>query len=232
MGRDSALFRHLSQVDFEEIRLKELTEASVAESLRLPTTGQDATADIELKTFEAACQILSATKEPIKVSDSKSTLKPEWPKEESRQKAAPAKAKAESKGKEKVTFSEPPQQTEDEESASRSERTDTEKTEDERSVNEDEHSAQSPNDAGPNTNPEITEGGEEDDEEDGEEAGDEGSDKDKEEAEEAEADRVTLKLLKIAKERAESIEELYLEWQEHRFGTPYREILPGHTDLE
>ncbi|XP_047309945.1 calponin homology domain-containing protein DDB_G0272472-like [Impatiens glandulifera] len=67
---------------------------------------------------------------------------------------------------------------------------------------------------------------------DGKEADDEGDDKDKEEAEEAEADRVTLKLLKIAKERAESIEELYLEWHEHRFGTPYREILLGHTNLE
>ncbi|XP_047339954.1 uncharacterized protein LOC124943500 [Impatiens glandulifera] len=267
MGRASALFRHLSQVDFEEIRLKgtseakevldrvvktgleyflgsphviykdaveeffktatisndkitatvcgseiELTEASVAESLRLPTTGQDATADIEQKTFEPACQILSATKEPIKVSGSKQMLKPEYipicgRKKKADKKAAPAKAKAESKGKEKVTFSEPPQQTEDEESASFSERTDTEKTEDERSVNEDEYSAQSPNDAGPNTNPETTEGGEEGDEEDG----DEGGDKKKEEAEEAEADRISRKLLQGVKKRAKSIEELYLE---------------------
>ncbi|XP_047320565.1 calponin homology domain-containing protein DDB_G0272472-like [Impatiens glandulifera] len=111
MGRDSALFKHLSQVDFEEIRMK---------------GGRKKKAD---------------------------------------KKAAPAKAKAESKGKEKVTFSEPPQQTEDEESASHSDRTDTEKTEDERSVNEDEHSAQSPNNTGPDANLETTEGGEEDGEE-------------------------------------------------------------------
>ncbi|XP_047320359.1 calponin homology domain-containing protein DDB_G0272472-like [Impatiens glandulifera] len=178
MGRNSALFKHLTQVDFEEIRLK---------------GGRKKKAD---------------------------------------KKAAPAKAKAESKGKEKVTFSEPPQQTEDEESASHSERTDTKKTEDERSVNEDEHSAQSPDNTGPDTNPETTEGGEEDGEEGDKEADDEGGDKDKEEAEEAEADRISLKLLQGAKKRAESIEELYLEWHEHRFSTPYREILPGHTDLE
>ncbi|XP_047309744.1 coiled-coil domain-containing protein 27-like [Impatiens glandulifera] len=151
-------------------------------------------------------------------------------------KAAPAKEKAESKGKEKVTFSEPPQQTEDEESASHSERTDTEKTDDERSANEEEHSGQSPDNAGPDTNPETTEGGEEGGEEDGEEggeeAGDEGGDKDNEEAEEVEADRVTLKLLKGAKQRAETIEELYLEWHEHRFGEPYRQILPGYKDVE
>ncbi|XP_047339857.1 uncharacterized protein LOC124943389 [Impatiens glandulifera] len=86
----------------------------------------------------------------------------------------------------------------------------------------------SPNNTGPDTNPETTEGGEED----GEEAGDEGGDKEKEEAEEVEADRISLKLLQGVKKRAESIEELYLEWHEHRFGTPYREILPGHTDVE
>ncbi|XP_047339007.1 RNA polymerase II-associated factor 1 homolog [Impatiens glandulifera] len=133
MGRDSALFKHLSQVDFEEIQLK---------------GGRKKKAD---------------------------------------KKAALAKAKAESKGKEKVTFSEPPQQTEDEEWASHSERTDTEKTEDERS------------------------GGEEDGEEGDKETDDEGGDKDKEEADEAEADRISLKLLQGAKKRAESIEELYLE---------------------
>ncbi|XP_047324739.1 uncharacterized abhydrolase domain-containing protein DDB_G0269086-like [Impatiens glandulifera] len=283
MGRNSALFKHLTPVDFEEIQLKELIEASVAESMRLPKVGQDATADIKLKTFEAACQILSASKEPIKVSGSKSTLKPEYipicdifarailarggnyssltkdkirmlvgliegtkvnwanavfhnlmempapgstsgRKKATGKKAALAKDKAESKGKEKVTFSEPPQQTEDEESASHSERTDTEKTDDERSANEEEHSGQSPDNAGPDTNPKTTEGGEE--------AGDEGGDKDNEEAEEAEADRVTLKLLKGAKQRAETIEELYLEWHEHRFGKPYRQILPGYKDEE
>ncbi|XP_047309760.1 uncharacterized protein LOC124913203 [Impatiens glandulifera] len=276
MGRDSSLFRHLSQVDFEEIRLKgtseakevidrvvktdleyflggphvlykdaveeffktatisddkitanvcgteiELTEALVAKSLRLPTTGQDATADIEIKTFEAACQILSATKEPIKPA-------PGSRKKKAAKKAVPTKEKAESKGKEKVTFSEPPQQTEDEESASNSERTDTERTDDERSTNEEEHSGQSPNNAGPDANPETTEGSEEG----GEDAGDEGGDKDNEEAEEAEADRISLKLLQGAKKRAESIEELYLEWHEHRFGKPYSQILPGYTDVE
>ncbi|XP_047326545.1 calponin homology domain-containing protein DDB_G0272472-like [Impatiens glandulifera] len=143
-------------------------------------------------------------------------------------KAVPTKEKAESKGKEKVTFSEPPQQTEDEESASNSERTDTEKTDDERSANEEEHSGQSPNNVGPDANPETTEGSEEG----GEDAGDEGDDKDNEEAEEAEADRISLKLLQGAKKRAESIEELYLEWHEHRFGKPYNQILPGYTDVE
>ncbi|XP_047325674.1 uncharacterized abhydrolase domain-containing protein DDB_G0269086-like [Impatiens glandulifera] len=57
----------------------ELTEELVAESLRLPTDGQDAVLDLELTTFEAACQILSATKEePVKVSGKKATLRPEY----------------------------------------------------------------------------------------------------------------------------------------------------------
>ncbi|XP_047331464.1 titin-like [Impatiens glandulifera] len=189
MGRDSTLFRLLSQVDFEEIRLKERKQPAPGS-----TGGR---------------------------------------KKKAAKKAAPAKTKEESKGKEKITFSEPPQQTEDEESASLFERTDTEKTEDDRSVNEDDNSAQSPNGAGPHTNPETTEGGEEDDEEEGDkEAGNEGGDKEKEEAEEAEADRISRKLLQGVKKRAESIEELYLEWHDHRYGTPYREILPGHTDVE
>ncbi|XP_047320526.1 uncharacterized abhydrolase domain-containing protein DDB_G0269086-like [Impatiens glandulifera] len=260
-------------------------------SLRLPTAGQDATADIEIKIFEAACQILSATKEPIKVSGSKSTLKPEYipicdifarailarggnyssltkdkirmlvgliegtkvnwakavfhnlmkmpapgstggRKKATGKKAAPAKEKAESKGKEKVTFSEPPQQMEEEESASLSERTDTEKTDDERSANEEEHSGQSPDNVGPDANPETTEGGEEDGEEGGDEGGHESGNKDNEEDEEAEADRVALKLLKGIKKRAEMIEELYLGWHEHRFGKRYRQILPDYTDVE
>ncbi|XP_047326503.1 stress response protein nst1-like [Impatiens glandulifera] len=128
-------------------------------------------------------------------------------KKKTAKKAAPAKAKAEGKGKEQVIFSEPPQHTEDEEWAS--ERTDTEKTEDDRTVNED-GSAQSPNVAAPNTNPETTE--------------------EREEAEEAEANRIAGKLLQGIRRRAESVEELYLEWHEHRFDTPYRQILPGHTD--
>ncbi|XP_047313586.1 apical junction molecule-like [Impatiens glandulifera] len=57
----------------------ELTEESVVESLRLPTVGQDAQLNLELKTFEAACQILSATKEePVKVSSKKATLRLEY----------------------------------------------------------------------------------------------------------------------------------------------------------
>ncbi|XP_047314047.1 uncharacterized protein LOC124917771, partial [Impatiens glandulifera] len=144
-------------------------------------------------------------------------------KKKTAKKAAPAKAKAEGKGKEQVIFSEPPQHTEDEEWAS--ERTDIEKTEDNRTVNED-GSAQSPNDAAPNTNPKTTEGGEEVDKE----ADDEGDDTEREEAEEAEADRIAGKLLQGIRRRAESVEELYLEWHEHRFDTPYRQILPGHTD--
>ncbi|XP_047331234.1 uncharacterized protein LOC124934773 [Impatiens glandulifera] len=168
MGRDSALFRLLSQVDFEEIWLKERKQSAPSS-----TGGR---------------------------------------KKKAAKKAAPAKAKAESKGKEKVTSSELPQQTEDEELASFSERTDTEKTEDDRTT---------------------TEGGEEDDEEEGDkEAGNEDGNKEKEEAEEAEADRISRKLLQGVKKRAESIEELYLEWHDHRYGTPYREILPGHTDVE
>ncbi|XP_047309820.1 uncharacterized protein DDB_G0286299-like [Impatiens glandulifera] len=153
-------------------------------------------------------------------------------KKKATKKAAPAKAKAERKGKEKVTSSEPPQQTEDEESASFSERTDTEKTEDDRTVNEADNPAQSPNDAEPNTNSETTEGGEEGGEEGDKEAGNEDGDKEKEEAEKEEADRISRKLLQDVKKRAESIEELYLEWNDHRYGTPYREILPGHTDEE
>ncbi|XP_047323978.1 titin homolog [Impatiens glandulifera] len=184
MGRDSALFRLLSQVDFEEIRLKERKQPAPSS-----TGGR---------------------------------------KKKAAKKTAPAKAKAESKGKEKVTSSEPPQQTEDEESASFSKRTDTERTEDDRTVNEADNPAQSPNDVGPNTNPETTEG----EEEGNKEAGNEDSDKEKEEAEEAEADRISRKLLQGVKKRAESIEELYLEWHNHRYGTPYREILPGHTDEE
>ncbi|XP_047337120.1 protein Ycf2-like [Impatiens glandulifera] len=120
------------------------------------------------------------------------------------------------------------QQTEDEGSASSSERTDTEKTDDERSANEEENSGQSPDNAGPDAISETTEGSEEG----GEDAGDEGGDKDNEEAGEEEADRISLKLLQGAKKRAESIEELYLEWHEHRFGKPYRQILPGYTDME
>ncbi|XP_047309819.1 calponin homology domain-containing protein DDB_G0272472-like [Impatiens glandulifera] len=235
-----------------------------------------------------ACQILSASKEPIKVSGSKSTLKPEYipicdifarailarggnysrltkdkirmlvgliegtkvnwakavfhnlmempapPSTGGRKKAtdkeaAPAKEKAESKGKEKVTFSEPPQE---DESTSPSERTDTEKTDDERSADEEEHSGQSPDNAGPNANPETTVGGEEDGEEGGDEGGHERGNEEEKEDEEAEADRVALKLLKGIKKRAETIEELYLEWHEHRFGKRYRQILPGYTDVE
>ncbi|XP_047327354.1 uncharacterized abhydrolase domain-containing protein DDB_G0269086-like [Impatiens glandulifera] len=147
-------------------------------------------------------------------------------------KAAPAKEKAESKGKKKVIFSEPSQPREEEESASPFERTDSGKTDDERSANEEGHSGQSPDNVGPGTNPETTEGGEEGDEEGGNEGGHESGDKDNEEDEEAEADRVALKLLKGTKKRAEIIEELYLEWHEHRFGKPYRQILPDYTDVE
>ncbi|XP_047340036.1 CAP-Gly domain-containing linker protein 1-like [Impatiens glandulifera] len=198
MGRDSALIKLLSQVDFEEIQLN---ERSLIRSRQFLERTQPAPGSIGGRKKKAA------------------------------KKAAPAKAKAESKGKEKVTSSEPPQQTEDEESASFSEKTDTEKTEDDRTVNEADNPAQSPNDAGPDANPETTEGGEKGGEEGDKEADDEGGNNN-EEAEEAEADRVTRKLLKAAKRRAGSIEELYMEWHEHRFGTPYREILPGHTDEE
>ncbi|XP_047326501.1 calponin homology domain-containing protein DDB_G0272472-like [Impatiens glandulifera] len=214
----------------------DFTERDFARCFSLPKHGL---IDLEVPAdIKAEISIAFAwSDEPVEDHGTKSHLRAEYQllndviggrKKKADKKTAPAKAKEESKGKEKVTFSEPPQQTEDEESASHSERTDTEKTEDERSVNEDEHSAQSPDNTGPDANPETTEGGEEGDKE----ADDEGGDKDKEEAEEAEADRISLKLLQGAKKRAESIEELYLEWHEHRFGTPYREILPGHTDLE
>ncbi|XP_047320754.1 myosin heavy chain, clone 203-like [Impatiens glandulifera] len=345
MGRDSVLFKHLTQVDFEEIRQKgtpaakevidrvaeagleyflggphvlykdavkeffntatisddkitatvcgteiELTEESVAESLRLPTAGQDATADIEIKTFEAVCQILSATKEPIKVSEgtkvnwakavfhnlmdmvkpdsvrswgyavplgkiflhhnlkigpgviipsrslirAKQFLEMKKPapgstggrKKTAGKKAAPAKEKVESKGKEKIIFSEPPQPTEEEESASTSERTGSEKTDDE------EQSGQSPDNASTGANPETTEGGEEGGEEGGAEGSKEISNEEEEEDEEAEADRIALKLLKGTEQRAEKIGEIYLEWHEHRFGKRYRDILPGYTDEE
>ncbi|XP_047313858.1 uncharacterized protein LOC124917481 [Impatiens glandulifera] len=170
MGRDSALFRLYSQVDFEEIRLNGGRKKKTAK------------------------------------------------------KVASTKAKADGKGKEKITFSEPSQHTEDEEWAS--ERTDTKKTEDDRTVLNEDGSAQSPKDAAPNTNTETTEGGEEVDKE----TDDEGDNTEREEAEEAEADRITGNLLQSIRRKAESVEELYLEWHEHRFDTPYRQILPGHTD--
>ncbi|XP_047312456.1 calponin homology domain-containing protein DDB_G0272472-like [Impatiens glandulifera] len=316
MGRDSALFKHLTQVDFEEIRQKGTSEAKEVID-RVANTGLEyfldgphvlykeaveeffntaTISDDKITATVCACQILSATKEPIKVSGSKSTLKPEYipicdifarailarggnyssltrdkirmlvgliegtkvnwakavfhnlmemvkpdsnrswgytvplggRKKKAGKKAASTKEKAESQGKEKVTFSEPPQPTEDEESATPSERTDTEKTDDERSANEEEHSGQSPDNAGPDTNPETTEGGEED----GEEGGNERGNEEEKEDEEAEADRVALKLLKVTEKRAGNIEEIYQEWHEHRFGKRYRHILPGYTDEE
>ncbi|XP_047342804.1 uncharacterized protein LOC124946283 [Impatiens glandulifera] len=147
-----------------------------------------------------------------------------------RKKKSAKKAEGKGKGKEQVIFSEPPQQTEDEWA---SEHTDPKETEDDRTVNEDDYSAQSPNNAGSNINPETAEGREEGGKEEvDKEADDEGADKAREEAEEAEADRLARKLLQGVKRRAEMVEELYLEWHEHRFGTPYREILPGHTEKQ
>ncbi|XP_047339114.1 calponin homology domain-containing protein DDB_G0272472-like [Impatiens glandulifera] len=187
----------------------DFTERDFARCFSLPKHGitdLEVSADIKAEISIA----FARSDEPVEDHGTKSRLRAEYQllndviggrKKKADKKAAPAKAKAESKRKETVTFSEPPQQTEDEESASFSERTDTEKTEDDRSVNEDDHSAHSPNDVGPNTNPETTEGGKE--------GGEEG-----------------------VKKRAETIEELYLEWHDHRYGTPYREILPGHTDVE
>ncbi|XP_047331297.1 uncharacterized protein LOC124934843 [Impatiens glandulifera] len=137
-------------------------------------------------------------------------------------KAAPAKEQAESKGKEKIIFSEPPQPTEEEESASTSERTGSEKTDDE------EQSDQSPDNDSTGANLETTEGGEEG----GAEGSKEICNEEEEEDEEAEADRITLKLLKGTEQRAEKIGEIYLEWHEHRFGKRYRDILPGYTDEE
>ncbi|XP_047312583.1 titin-like [Impatiens glandulifera] len=274
MGRNSVLFKHMTQVDFEEIRQKgtpaavevinlvaeagleyflggphvlyrnaveeffntatlsgkkitatvggtefELTEESVAESLRLPTAGQDATADIELKTFEAACQILSATKEPIKVSERKQPAPGSTGgrKKPSTKKSAPAKEKGESKGKEKVVFSEPPQQTEEEESDSTSEQTELEKTDDER-PNDEEHSGPSPDNTGKGANPETVEGGEEDSEEE------------EEEDEPTKADTIARQILEVIERRADKVGEIYREWHEHRFSKRYRNILPGFTD--
>ncbi|XP_047320504.1 uncharacterized protein LOC124924523 [Impatiens glandulifera] len=258
----------------------ELTEESVAESLRLPTAGQDAAADIELSTFEAACQILSATKEPIKVSGNKATLRPEyipicdiftkavqarggnynsltkakigmlvgliegtkvnWAKEvfnnlkdmrkqpalgstggrkkKSGKKSAPAKEKAGSKGKEKIVFSEPPSQTEEEESASTSGRTESEKTDDER-PNDEGLSGLSPDNTGTGENPEN------------DEADVEGSEEEEEE-DQTKADTIARRLLEVITLRAEKVGDIYREWHEYRFTKLYKHILPGFTEEE
>ncbi|XP_047306315.1 uncharacterized protein LOC124909708 [Impatiens glandulifera] len=259
-------------------------------------------ADIELKTFEAACQILSATKESIKVSGSKSTLKPEYipicdifarailarggnysslTKDKIRMlvgliegtKVNWAKAvfhnlmemvKPDSNrswgyvvplGKiflhhnlnigpgvtvssrsliRSKQFLERKQLAPS--STSGRKKATGKKTAPAKEKVESKGKEKSPDNADPNANPETTEGGEEGGEEDGEEGGDEGGhergNNEEKENEEAEADRVTLKVLKGTIQRAETIEELYLEWHEHRFGKPYRQILPGYTDVE
>ncbi|XP_047329186.1 uncharacterized protein LOC124932574 [Impatiens glandulifera] len=269
MGRNSVLFKHMTHVDFEEIRQKgtpaakgvidritatvsgtefELTEESVAESLRLPTDGQDATSDIELTTFEAACQILSATKEPVKVSGNKASLRPDigpgviipsrrlirskhflerkqptpgstgGRKKTTAKKSAPAKEKTGSKGKEKIVFSEPPSQTEEEESASTSERTESEKTDEER-PNDEEHSGPSPDNTGTGANPENAEADEEDIEEE-------------EEDDQTKADTIARRILETIALRAEKVGDIYREWHEYRFSKLFKHILPSFTDEE
>ncbi|XP_047342789.1 myosin heavy chain, clone 203-like [Impatiens glandulifera] len=225
MGRDSALFKHLTQVDFEEIRQKGTSAAKEV---------IDRVAKAGLEYFLGGPHVLY--KETVEeffntatISDDKITATPApgskgGRKKKAGKKAAPTKEKTESKGKEKITFSEPPQPMEEEESASGSERSESEKTDDERSGNEEEHSGRSPDNAGPDANPETTEGGEE--------GGNERGNEEEKEDEEAEADRIALKLLKGTERRAGKIEEIYREWHEHRFGKRYRHILPGYTDEE
>ncbi|XP_047320564.1 laminin-like protein epi-1 [Impatiens glandulifera] len=135
-------------------------------------------------------------------------------------KSAPAKEKAERKGKEKIVFSEPPQQTEVEESASTSEQTESEKTDDERPNDEEEHSGQSPDNTSTGADHETEEGGEE------------SSEKEEEEDEPTKADKIARKTLKVIEQRADKVGEIYREWHEHRFSKRYRHILPGYTDEE
>ncbi|XP_047322197.1 uncharacterized protein LOC124926073 [Impatiens glandulifera] len=235
MGRNSALFKLYSQVDFEEIRQNgtteakevidlliktglgyfldgphviykeaveeffktatisydriiatgcgsqiEITEAVVAESLRLPTTGEDATAPIDDDTFETARHLLSATNKPITTSGKDE----EWASEE----------------------------------------TDTEWTED-RTVHEDDNSARSPNDAERSANPETTEGEDGVDEGDNDE-GDNDEGNNQEEADEAEAERLAQNIFQGINRRDEDVIDLYLEWHEYRFNTKYKDIRP------
>ncbi|XP_047326566.1 uncharacterized abhydrolase domain-containing protein DDB_G0269086-like [Impatiens glandulifera] len=218
----------------------ELTEESVTESLRLPTDGQDAASDLELTTFEAACQILSATKEPLKVSGNKATLRPEkvnkiqtlpreeaagprlhrWPKEDIHQEISPGKRKDRKQGQGEDSILEPPSQTRDEEeSASTSERTDSEKTDDER-PNDEEHSGTSPDNTGTGANPENAE------------ASEEGSEEEEEEDDQKKADFIARRILKDVELRAEAVGELYREWHENRFDRLYKHMLPGLIDEE
>ncbi|XP_047331258.1 uncharacterized abhydrolase domain-containing protein DDB_G0269086-like [Impatiens glandulifera] len=134
-------------------------------------------------------------------------------------KSVAAKEKAEGKGKEKVVFSEPPQQTEEKESASTSKRTESEKTDDERPDDE-EHSGPSPDNTGTGANPKTAEGGEEISEEE------------EEEDEPTKDDTIARKILKVIEQRADKVGEIYREWHEHRFSKRYRHILPGFTDEE
>ncbi|XP_047306209.1 uncharacterized protein LOC124909587 [Impatiens glandulifera] len=141
----------------------DFTERDFARCLSLPRHGitdLDIPADVKAEVSIA----FSRSDEPVEDHGAKSRLRAEYQllndvlggqKKKTAKKAASAKAKAEGKGKEKITFSEPPQHTEDEEWAS--ERTDTEKTEDDRTVLNEDGSVQSPKDAAPNTNPETTE---------------------------------------------------------------------------
>ncbi|XP_047339899.1 uncharacterized protein LOC124943440 [Impatiens glandulifera] len=55
----------------------EITEAVVAESLHLPTTGMDATAEMDDDVFKMACHRVSATNKPVPTSGKKQLLKPE-----------------------------------------------------------------------------------------------------------------------------------------------------------
>ncbi|XP_047314339.1 uncharacterized protein LOC124918175 [Impatiens glandulifera] len=93
MGRGSSLFKHMLQVDFEEIRqkgtpaakevIKRVTEAGLEYFLGGPfILYREAVEEFfntaTLSSDKITATILSATKEPVKVSGKKATLRPEY----------------------------------------------------------------------------------------------------------------------------------------------------------
>ncbi|XP_047320570.1 stress response protein NST1-like [Impatiens glandulifera] len=138
-------------------------------------------------------------------------------------KPAPAKDKSGGKAKEKIVFMEPPTQDE-EESASTSDRTGSQKTDehpsDREGPNEEEHSGTSPNNTGAAGSLENTDGG-----------------ADASEEEEATPDDdqkmaaiIVRNILEEIELRVQTVGALYREWHEYRCDKFYKHILPGLTD--
>ncbi|XP_047313910.1 apical junction molecule-like [Impatiens glandulifera] len=99
-----------------------------------------------------------------------------------------------------------------------SERTESEKTDDER-PNDEEHWGPSPDNTGTGANPEN------------DEADEEGSEEE-EEDDQTKADIIARRILEVIELRAQKVGELYREWHEHRFDRLYKHMLPGLTDEE